>query len=398
MERSRLRRVAVFLYLWLMIGFATGTLVLLGPSRWLTGGVRRAGWGAGTEDVLMIALIVAFVAGSFALSLWIFHRMRGTRTRAVRMGAPFLATLAAITALWGWMTPGTWADPDAVMGRAESAAGARFVFGPYPDEERLRELEAEGYTAVVSLLHPAVVPFEPKLLAEEREAVERTGLAFIHAPMLPWVSENEESLEQIRLLAQGSRGRYYVHCYLGRDRTNVVKRVVEESGVRVAGGEGLREARTLAERVVPFERGRVRELEPGLWLIPYPNEHELFGYLLFGSVGHVFSLLDPRDPGQRTWHEEMSRLLDVYAVPHTHRPLAAGDPVAARRLIDEARAAGEPVVLVVPFTEGGPVTGLLAPATAVLAAHRAATDTSAAAGSEPGDGVGSRSRRAQDGR
>jgi len=41
-------------------------------------------------------------------------------------------------------------------------------FGPYPTYEELRKLQDDGYTAVVSLLHPAVVPFEPKLISDER--------------------------------------------------------------------------------------------------------------------------------------------------------------------------------------------------------------------------------------
>lgn len=37
-------------------------------------------------------------------------------------------------------------------------------------------------------------------------------------------------------------------------------------------------------------------------MIPYPNEHEMFGYMLGGQAGHVVSLLDTTDvvmPGGR---------------------------------------------------------------------------------------------------
>ena len=74
--------------------------------------------------------------------------------------------------------------------RSETRAGSSFTFGPYPTEDRLAALERDGYTAVISLLHPAVVPFEPKLIADETAAAERVGIEFIHLPMLPWIADN----------------------------------------------------------------------------------------------------------------------------------------------------------------------------------------------------------------
>ena len=40
---------------------------------------------------------------------------------------------------------------------------SNFMFGPYPDIDILKKIKREEYSAVISLLHPAVLPFEPQL-------------------------------------------------------------------------------------------------------------------------------------------------------------------------------------------------------------------------------------------
>ena len=41
--RERVVRLAQFLYLWLMVGLVTGTIVLLLPVRWILAGMQRLG-------------------------------------------------------------------------------------------------------------------------------------------------------------------------------------------------------------------------------------------------------------------------------------------------------------------------------------------------------------------
>src|SRR5947207_1670558 len=42
--RKRLLPAATFCYVWLMVGFFTGTLVLVGPAGWLANALRARGW------------------------------------------------------------------------------------------------------------------------------------------------------------------------------------------------------------------------------------------------------------------------------------------------------------------------------------------------------------------
>jgi phytol kinase len=336
-----LRRAVVFIVLWLLVGFSTGTSTLLGPVMWITEHGRAAGWSEGAESLVVRGVIAVYVAGSALIALWLTRIVVGSRLAHVRYGVPALALLAALSALWLWMTPGATAAWCAL----ETSPGSSFTFGPLPDEARMTELKRDGYTTVVSLLHPAVVPFEPRLITEGRASAERAGLEFINVPMLPWVSDNPEALTRIEELARTGSGRYYVHCYLGRDRIRLARRVVERAEPA---------AETVLELAAPvlvdgqrFERGEVIEVEPNLWLTPYPTDDEMMRYILPGSHGAVVSLLDPGNPDDLPWIEKEGRLLaahgvDFYPLPLPHRDY---DPERAVAVAREVATLPRPLVV-----------------------------------------------------
>lgn len=355
MDRNRWTWLATFGYVWLMVGFFTGTLVLLGPTKWITARFRGAGADQGAENLAMYGVMAAFVILSFLLSLWLTRRILGSDRRAVRFGVPATATALAALALWGWTNPARFVSAEeAQHGEVAFESGATFHFGPYPDRARLESLKAEGFAAVISLQHPAVVPFEPPGIKAEQETAADLGLPFIHAPMVPWVSDNAGSLNKIREIARTGDGKYYVHCGLGRDRTNVVKRMLERMGAKTGDGE-IPAPRTFAARLAdkkpPFERGQIREIEPDVWLIPYPNEHELYANMLSGQVAHVLLLLDPNDPQQAEWLAEARREFDSYAVPYTEMPLRPDDSDArAAEVAAKAKSLPRMTTIIVPFT------------------------------------------------
>jgi protein tyrosine phosphatase (PTP) superfamily phosphohydrolase (DUF442 family) len=351
--RARLSGLGVFCYVWLMLGFFSGTLLLIGPVRWITAYLRTGGFTQRTEDVVMIGVIAAFVAGS-ALLAWLAVKVMGRcRARAARLAIPGLLTMAALVCLYAWSNPAVMASAaGGIHGEVTVGGGAQFVFGPYPDRTRLEGLKREGFTAVVSLQHPAVLPFEPPGIAEEIRVAREIGLPFIHAPMLPWISENGEALERIRRLAHEGRGRYYVHCGLGRDRANVVKRMLEQEGAAVTAGEGFKAATTFAARLeegnAPMERGLLQQLEPDVFLVPFPNKHEMFGNMLSGQVAHVLLLLDPSVAEQRGWIDEARQRFGEFKVSYSLDTLHGGDADQARALARKAESLPRPLVIVVP--------------------------------------------------
>jgi phytol kinase len=333
-------RILLFLFIWLMVGFTTGTGVLMGPVRWLAQAGREHGWAAGTEDLLVKSVIVLFVICSFFIALGLARTVSRSPRLHARIGIPALATLFALGSLYLWLNP-RFAGSDV---KFEQSTNIRFTFGPYPEEANLRRLKDEGYTAVISLLHPAVVPFEPKLQADEEKAAAKVGIEVIHLPMLPWVSENQKVLDSVRTLAEKDNGRYYVHCYLGKDRVNVVKRVVEEVGVEVASSEPST-ARKIA-KMPAFERGEIVTLDEGIYLAPYPTDEEWLGYILAGEIRHVVSTLDPDNPEDSPWIFKEKRLAERYGLGFDLEPisLSAYDPQAALRTAQRLRTLPRPLL------------------------------------------------------
>ncbi len=339
-QRPTGRTLGLFAAIWLAVGFAAGTLTLLGPVRWATSALRGAGTSDMVEKAVVLTIIVAYVAASFVASLFISRWSLRQNSWRVAIG-PAVAWSLALACVWAWMTPAVVNSFQPVQ--VESVA--RFTFGPYPERERFEQLRADGYTAVVSLLHPAVVPFEPQLIARERELAAEFGLEFIHAPMLPWIGDNGDSLDRIKELAGSDRGRYYVHCYLGRDRVGTVRALIE----RIATNTVVADFRPeMAVRAgfdkAAFERGEIVELEPGVFLSPYPTDEEMFKYFAGGYFAHVVSLLDPNNgpdlPGSRR-SERCSRATVAFTLlllPIDFRRLRPARGLQVARAIRSCRA------------------------------------------------------------
>jgi phytol kinase len=333
--------VVVFGGLWLLVGFSTGTSTLLGPVIWITEHGRAAGWSDDVESWVVRGVIVLYVACSALVATWLTRVVTGSRLAHVRYGVPALALAAAVAALWLWMTP----EVAGSRGALESSPGSSFTFGPLPDETRLTELKAGGFTTVVSLLHPAVIPFEPRLIAEGRESAERVGVEFVNIPMLPWVSDNADARVRIEELARTGSGRYYVHCYLGRDRILLARRIIERAEPATA---------TVLESPAPtltdgllFERGEVVEAAPGIWLTPYPTDDEMMRFILPGRYAAVVSLLDPGNPDDLPWIEKEGRLLADHRIDFHLLPIPGDDYDPERAAAVAGEVAGLPRPLVV---------------------------------------------------
>jgi len=339
---GRLRRLALFCALWLPVGFSLGTSTLLGPVRWLTGRGRAAGWEPTTERAVVIAVIAVYVLVSAAVALALAVAVRKTSRRHVRLGVPAIAWVAALAAVWLFLHPVA-----AGIDRGdEERVGAAFTFGPYPTAERMAALAGEGYTAVISLLHPAVVPFEPKLLADERAAAAAAGIDLIELPMLPWVDRNDAALAEIARLAREGRGRYYVHCYLGRDRVLMARTVVESHAAEVVTDAATLARQRHLEDGLALERGRVVELADGVFLGPYPTDDEWTAYFATGAVRSVVSLLDPDHDADVGWIERERTALAPFGIELVEVPFAHERPYAddaLDRAVAAARSAARPV-------------------------------------------------------
>jgi hypothetical protein len=328
------KTVLSFLFLWLLIGFTLGTFVLIAPVRWLIAAVDKAGLGETVENISVIALVVVYVAFSFWLALRLNRYLLSARSGALRYGIPLALLVVTLVTAWEWRNPssllsGMAGGGDA--GRVQTAGGATFEFGAYPDEARLRQLKSQGITTVVSLQHPSDL-VERQGIQAETVATKTLGLKLINAPMLPWFSDNKEALDTLRQLALHGTGKYYVHCGLGRDRVNIAKKVIEGVGGRTVVTKDLQAALGFEERDSAFTHGTLMHLANGVWLIPFPIRAEAMGCLVAGRSGNIAIILDPADPTQKVRRDTVTSLLNKYDIHYSLLPVSktgAGAEAAA---------------------------------------------------------------------
>jgi protein tyrosine phosphatase (PTP) superfamily phosphohydrolase (DUF442 family) len=205
----------------------------------------------------------------------------------------------------------------------------RLSFGPYPDKNELKLLRAQGYDGVISLLHP-VIPFEGVLLEEEKKNAEEVGIQVYSRPMLPWISENKAALSSILALIKQPNQRFYVHCYLGQHRANLVR--------RMAGyGSSPEEAAENHELPDHLERGLLFSYEDKRIVVgPFPSDEEWFGIILRHGIREVVSTLNPANAEDRGMIGKMKKISQDYAFVLTERPLdrKAPDLGAVQRLAE----------------------------------------------------------------
>ncbi len=165
----------------------------------------------------------------------------------------------------------------------------QLTFGPYPDQSLLKDLEQQGYDGVITLLS-TTIPFENELLDQELENGDEVGLTIHSFPMLPWVGDNAQSINGIiDLLKTNPDKRYYVHCYLGKHRVDLIKQtIIQRLGEETTSDDGTRRILIPSE----FERGHVYTFNnESIMLGPYPSEEEWFKILRL-NVKVIVTLLD----------------------------------------------------------------------------------------------------------
>ena len=337
--REKFGRKAFFLRLVLALvflaalGFAGGVLYLLFflvpfEQRLVDSGVSQ-----GTVDVLLDGLILGWVLIGVILTA-IYARLFLRRRRSL-VGAFSVAgvSVAAAVGVFFLMLDNDLPAAAGQLGQQSSDKGQRLVFGPYPDAERLAELEDEGYDGVIALLSPKV-PFERVLLDQEEDNGEEAGIRVYSRPMLPWITGNEASLEAIKALAAQKDKQFYIHCYLGKHRVDIVRQELEAAAPDPTERE--------VDLPYRFERGEVKTYEgERIMLGPYPTEGEWFEYVLRRDVDEIVSTLDPDDPDDAPWIEEERKIAAENGLEFTLMPLdpLSPDPAAVQKVVSHARNA-----------------------------------------------------------
>ncbi len=326
------KRILLLLFTWFLVGFSMGTVTLMGPVRWVVNFGKSLQASQSVESLLVKLVIVLFVILSFYASLLIVRMMLKKRSYAMNISTIGLLFILSSEFTFLWMNPSLMQMGSTDLTEVK-AGNVEFVFGPYPTRQDLIKLKDNDFTAVVSLLHNAVLPFEPKLIYDEKEAAKSIGFNLIHIPMLPWISDNKSAIEGIKKLAQNGTGKYYVHCYLGKDRVNVVKRIIQQfsSSVVSVQDSSIRKLMELGS----FERGKIIVLDNDVYVTPFPTDEEFFGYVLNGTFKKIVSLLNPNHPSDVKWINKEEEIVKNNLMEYELLPIEL-EPFDANRVLEIA--------------------------------------------------------------
>ncbi|WP_332646491.1 hypothetical protein [Lysinibacillus sp. 54212] len=267
----------------------------------------QRGWSQYRIDGIMKYYVFGWVIFGFIMS-FLYYYFILKKDRWITSTLLMLSSIAlCISGLAYFLNTGS-SVVQASQGEIE--VGERFTFGPYPEKENLELLKEQGYDGVITLLSPTL-PIEKPLLDKEIKAGEEADIEIISMPMLPWVGDNTETLNQIKELISQDDKRYYVHCYLGRHRVDVVKQLVNEE----SGGE----YDLLVLQPTSFERGDlVYDEENEVLIGPYPTDEEWFTRIRRGEVKEVVSLLKSE---QSDWLQKEQQTASEMDMAFRHFPI-----------------------------------------------------------------------------
>jgi hypothetical protein len=236
-------------------------------------------------------------------------------------------------------------------GSKDEMLGNNFTIGAYPELIKLKILKKQGYTAVISLLHPGVVPFEPRLIAQEQKEAKEVGIDLILVPMLPWIDDNLSSIDSLKKIVSMAKGKYYIHCYLGKDRVNVARRVIEEAHENVKLENKTFLSRNM-DSVKHFERGPIIRLGDSVYFTPMPTKEEYFGYILTGNFKQVVSLADTANAEAKNLMKTEEKTVNALNIKFkVFRVNETTNEVAFKKIVDELKALPKPLVIHSFFSE-----------------------------------------------
>lgn len=279
----------------------------IGPTRWIADYAIKANYPQNTESnlqILIIALLL-LISISFGYKLTLIYRKKSVFSKKIILITAFIIIFCCLSIF-------TF-KPEILMVSKLNLAQVKsqttiFEFGNYPDEDKIFELKKNGFTGIISLLHPMVIPAEPVMLSKEKITAAQVGIPIIRIPMLPWISKNEESIQKIRKLAHTAKGKYYVHCSLGRDRAGLFKKIIESENAKITINSVIKH--NIINIQKPFERGNIFILSKNIYFTPYPTDEELFHYFLNSNIKTVVNLMNGEDLEQKKWIDKQKIIIE----------------------------------------------------------------------------------------
>jgi protein tyrosine/serine phosphatase len=344
MTKINAKTILLFIIIAGLTGFALGTLTLSFPVRAIVDYCVSNGLDKSTQDMYVNITIISFVVITLVLSFFLTKKvLQSGKTFSIVLFCILL--LANAGSLYYWLNPAKFTKAT-MSADSEKTGNAEFYFGSIPDDALLKDLKSKHFIGVISLLHPAVVPFEPKLIADEKAMCAAVGIEYISAPMLPWISDNSSSLNVIKQIADSGKGKYYVHCYLGVDRANMVKNFIVKNTPQVNIVNTLPTNARKIDEITAFERGDIVMLDSNVYFTPYPTDEEFLTYILGSNINTVVSILNPKNVEDTGWINKEENLMKYYKFNYANFPFSAKQPDAEiEKIISDIAALPRPVLI-----------------------------------------------------
>lgn len=125
-----------------------------------------------------------------------------------------------------------------VMRGEISDLDSNVIIGPYPVQSDFEKLKNNGVLKIISLLDPSV-PYEKSLLDQEQAIAKDLKMEFANFPMISILGHKmgddyEKNAAAAADEIAATKGKVYVHCYLGIHRAIVVKNLLEDKNIKIA--------------------------------------------------------------------------------------------------------------------------------------------------------------------
>ncbi len=154
-----------------------------------------------------------------------------------------------------------------------SDVAANIIIGPYPLERDMKRLSEKGIETIISLLDPNL-PYEKQLLEQETTLAKQYRLKLLNFPMASILGQKmgdyyDRNASAVADAIETSKGKIYLHCYLGIHRVATIKKLLEARQIRVGhyvlqAGERSRLAMQLDSAETNYHEGLYQQAKQQL--------------------------------------------------------------------------------------------------------------------------------------
>jgi hypothetical protein len=198
---------------------------------------------------------------------------------------------------------------------------AQFLISSYPDKLQIENIKKNDFNAVIALLHPAVKPFEGKMLKKELENASAYKLKVISITnLLPWDLSRKAEIEKLLDSLKTTDGKYYVHSFYGNNRVEIFKKLLQDRNTSDVNVK--KTSKITLDNVKHMERGEVIKLADEVYFTPMPSDSEFKKIIIPGNIKSIVSLLDDKNPADTLMINNERKICKANSIPFFVKPVS----------------------------------------------------------------------------